>query len=769
MPNKYELRRRAIKEAKGRSDNPFASPRQGGKVQSGGYSPPPMDRIGLTWVLCLALALLTVAVYVQTARHKFTVCDDNVYIYENPRIVTGLTWEHVKWAFADSHEGNWHPLTWISHMLDWQLFGLGSWEPENLRYKTSWPGGHHLVNMVIHGTNAVLLFLALRLLTGTLWPSFVVAALFGIHPLRVESVAWAAERKDVLCGLFWMASMLAYALYTRRRPLMQSSPPEVGGTLGLYALVVLFFGMALLAKAMAITLPCVLLLLDAWPLGRWRRALWPPGNRGGPDFVNGAWLVLEKVPLFALVAYDWLQTVVGQDKGVALNSWEALPPAPRMLNCLMSVANYLGQMFWPAGLAPFYPHPYMIKNGWGGFTAVNYCEVAIGGVILVTVTAAVIVFWRRGYLAVGWFWFLGTLTPVIGLPYQAGTQARADRYTYLPMIGICLMVAWLLKEAADRWPRSRRSMAAGAVVVFAVLSAITFKQVSYWIDSYVLFEHAAEVTDNNWFAYNHIGIAYDSDAKKMFAIDAAAAKALFDELAENFKAPPRHLDDSLKSVLPAAGSIDDFKAAAQEAESRPEAAVVVRLLGRCLRDDAADQARLRFRQQQPGRLLCSQDGPKDLALAEKYFRGRLMSNPRYADAFNNLGIILAREEKFDEAIMSHIAGFARAQRQGLGPQQSLPRVPAEARPASEERQSRKGQAGPDQRPAGEPRFPAMRSELFGRVDHPLRDPTRAKGPCRGLPLCLADGDHRRQVAGNCPCRTEFREPLPRQPSSRRGD
>ena len=303
MANKYQLRRRTLKEAQGRSDNPFASPRFGGGTESSGYTPPPpMDRRGLTLGLSLGLAVLIAALYVQTAGHQFTVCDDNVYIYEKPQIINGLTppfeqlkddfslaklkefvgvtWGHVVWAFADSHEGNWHPLTWISHMIDFQVFG--TWQAENNRYVNSWPGGHHLVSMGIHCLNAILLFLALRLMTGTLWPSFVVAVLFGIHPLRVESVAWAAERKDVLCGLFWMASMLAYAFYARRRPLMQSSPREAAGTLGVYALVTLLFAMALLAKSMAVTLPCVFLLLDAWPLGRWQKALWPGGAGPAP-------------------------------------------------------------------------------------------------------------------------------------------------------------------------------------------------------------------------------------------------------------------------------------------------------------------------------------------------------------------------------------------------------------------------------------------------------------------------------------------------------
>ena len=352
MANKYELRRRALKDSGVGVATAYGSPRRGKRgetMPSRGYIPPPsMDRVGITTALCLGLFVLVTALYVQTASHEFTVCDDNVYIYEKPQIISGLTWENVKWAFQDAHEGNWHPLTWISHMLDWQLFSHGTWEPENHRYKDSWPGGHHLVSMTIHATNAILLFLALRILTGTLWPCFVVAALFAAHPLRAESVAWAAERKDVLCGLFWMSSLLTYALYARRPPLLQSSSKESLATIGLYVLLNVFMALGLMAKSMIVTLPCVLILLDIWPLNRWKKALWPPGREDQElDLFGGLVLLLEKAPLFGLAAIDCAITIYGQAKGVALNSFEGLPMSVRLLTPWNRAASICARPFGP--------------------------------------------------------------------------------------------------------------------------------------------------------------------------------------------------------------------------------------------------------------------------------------------------------------------------------------------------------------------------------------------------------------------------------------
>jgi tetratricopeptide (TPR) repeat protein len=653
MANKYELRRRALKDAEGRSDS---SRRSGGAKLESYCPPPPMDRRGLTLALSLGLVVLIMALYVQTAGHQFTVCDDNVYIYEKPQIVSGLTWDHVVWAFADAHEGNWHPLTWISHMIDWQLFSQGSWEPENARYKTSWPGGHHLVSMGIHCANAVLLFLALRLMTGTLWPSFIVAALFGVHPLRVESVAWAAERKDVLCGLFWMASMLAYTCYARRRPISESSGVEAAGTVGIYLLVTVFFALGLMSKSMIVTLPCVFILLDIWPLGRWKKALWPAGRIDSePNIGVAAWLLLvEKIPWFAMVYWDCQITVYGQNKSVALNSFEGLPMWARLLNAVVSCGEYLRQTVWPTGLAPFYTHPAMIADGW---TREFYIQLATYSVLLLAITGTAIWFFRkRPFLAIGWFWYLGTLLPVIGI-IQVGTQARADRYTYLPMIGVYLMVAWLLMEIAERWPKSRNLLATGCVAVLIALCAVTFRQVGYWVDSYTLFRHAVEVTDKNYFAYNHIGIAYDADARKLTNLEAKEADDLFNHLAEDFPGPPKKLDDSLKRPLALAGAAEDFKAASKTLDRMQKQQLLYDYSADAFQSTLDIKPDYDFGNNNLGVYYARKIRPEDLALAEKYFTRALNCNQRYADAFNNLGIILVREGKFDEAIACHKKGL----------------------------------------------------------------------------------------------------------------
>jgi protein O-mannosyl-transferase len=620
MANKYQIRRRALKESQARSENPFASPRSGGREKTRAatpYTPPPrMDRLLTTVLLSLVLTVLITALYVQTAGHKFTVCDDNVYIYEqHHEIKTGLTWESIKWAFAEPHEGNWHPLTWLSHMLDWQTFG--KWQPENNIYVDSWPGGHHLVSMCLHGANAILLFLALRLMTSTLWPSFIVAALFAVHPLRVESVAWAAERKDVLCGLFWMASMLTYAVYARRRPIYDSMPNEAAGTVGIYVLLCLFFSLGLMAKSMIVTLPCVFILLDIWPLGRWKAAVGQKGR--GINIAAVVTLIVEKIPLFLLDLGDCLVTIYGQNKGVALNSFEGLPLSARLYNAVESCGEYLRQTFWPTGLAPFYTHPHMIPDGW---TPEFYNRFYIYAALLLMITGAAIWFIRqRPFLAIGWFWYLGALMPVIGI-IQVGTQARADRYTYLPMIGVYLMVAWLLKEIADRWPQTRFSLAAACLAALTALSVLTWLQVSYWIDSYKLFEHAVVVTDKNYFAFNHIGIAYDQDAKK----DMAAAEAIPDP--QTAQARRKFAEEEFDH------SADAFRAAI---DIKPD---------------------YDFGNNNLGVYYARRGKPEDLKLAEKYFRGALVSNQRYADAYNNLAIVLSRQGKYDEAIDMHKRGLS---------------------------------------------------------------------------------------------------------------
>jgi protein O-mannosyl-transferase len=398
----------------------------------------------LTRSRCLALAALafaTLALYAPVAGHPFIHFDDNRYLTENPVTQGGLSWAGLAWAFTTLHASNWHPLTWLSHMLDVQLFGMN-------------PGAHHLANAAWHAVNAALLAVALNRLTGAFGRSLVVAALFAVHPLHVESVAWVAERKDLLSTFFGLLALLAYARHAER-------PSR-----GRLALVGLAFAASLLAKPMWVTLPFLLLLLDVWPLRRLERV--PLGR-----------LVAEKLPLLALSVASSAVTVVAQGRGNAITGLE-LGLGARLGNALVAYASYLGKTFWPADLAIFYPHAE------GELAAAT---VLVSALMLLAATAlAVAQLRRRPWVALGWFWFLGTLVPVIGL-VQVGAQAMADRYTYLPIIGIFIAMVWsaweLFGALASGWPAR-----AAAVAVLLALSGVTWHQLDFWKDHLTLFRHA---------------------------------------------------------------------------------------------------------------------------------------------------------------------------------------------------------------------------------------------------------------------------------------
>ncbi|MEW6071196.1 MAG: tetratricopeptide repeat protein [Planctomycetota bacterium] len=428
--------------------------------------PPPEPFGGAAWstgLVAAALAILaaTMAVYGRTAGHEFLSLDDPDYVTGNPWVRGGLSRASVAWAITHSYAANWHPLTWLSHMLDVELFGMD-------------PGSPHLVNAALHIASTALLFLALRAMTREPWPSLLVAALFALHPLHVESVAWVSERKDVLSTAFGMGTLLAYAGYARRPGL------------GRYAAVFVLLALGLLAKSMLVTLPVLLLLLDAWPL-----------RRKEPI----ARLVLEKLPLLALSLAISVKTVVSQGAAGAVSTTEVFTVPVRILNALSSYLLYLGQTVWPAGLACFYPHPAIVAPESRALLATGLA----GAAVLAGVTAAALLGRRRWpYLLVGWLWYLGTLVPVIGL-VQVGEQARADRYTYLPLIGIFLALAGALADLGARRPAVRRGVAAGAGIVLAALTGLTWRQVGVWRDSESLWAHALEVTDRNYHAFDHLG------------------------------------------------------------------------------------------------------------------------------------------------------------------------------------------------------------------------------------------------------------------------
>jgi tetratricopeptide (TPR) repeat protein len=416
--------------------------------------------------LSLLLVLAVGAVYGQTARHEFITFDDDMYILNNREVTGGLSWAGLRWAFG-FHAGNWHPLTWVSHMLDVQLFGL-------------WAGGHHLVSVGLHAANAVLLLALLAALTGALWPSAAVAALFALHPLRVESVVWAAERKDVLSALFWLLCTGAYLRHLRR-----PGP-------GRYLLALGLFAAGLAAKPMLVTLPFALLLLDWWPLGRALRR----GEPGAvlPDARTAAALLAEKLPFFSLSLLSSAVTLRAQTEGVI----PFVTPAfgTRFANAAVSYVRYVGSFAWPDGLAFLYPYP---RAG----VPLALAAAALAALALVS-AAAVYCGRRRPYLPFGWFWYLGTLVPVIGL-VQVGGQARSDRYTYLTTVGLAVALVWLV---AERWPRgvrARRALAGAFALALLALAGASAAYARVWRESLTLYQYTAGVTKDNFIVLNNLG------------------------------------------------------------------------------------------------------------------------------------------------------------------------------------------------------------------------------------------------------------------------
>lgn len=465
-------------------------------------------------LVCLALAILTIIAFWQIKESGFISLDDNIYVYENSYIQSGLNWGNIARAFSfelPEKIGHWHPLTWLSLMLDYSLFGLN-------------PMGYHLVNLLLHILNTVFLFLILRRMTRATWPSAFVAVLFAIHPLHVESVAWVTERKDVLSTFFWMLTLGAYNYYVQRRELKR------------YALVILFFALGLMSKPMLVTLPFVLLLLDFWPLERFSEGKPAPQIQAvvvkpevsdrkkkksrktenkkmevkqplmvrkpaEPEF---QWsliypLLLEKVPLFVLAIISSVATYIAASSAGAISFFEVFPLDVRIGNAIVSYVIYIGKMILPVNLAVFYPHP----------GNVVLWQVLGSAVILMAITFVVL--WRvkkSPYLATGWLWYVGTLVPVIGI-VQAGTQAMADRYTYISLIGLFIMVAWGVPDLLRKWNYRREILLTTSVLVILCLSILTWKQVGYWQNSLTLYDHALKVTENNWFIYVSRGLAYN--------------------------------------------------------------------------------------------------------------------------------------------------------------------------------------------------------------------------------------------------------------------
>lgn len=427
-------------------------------------------------LLSLLLVVVTLALYNPVSRNRFVNFDDDRYVTENPHVRAGLRWTTVSWTFTSLEQANWHPLTWLSHALDCQLFQLN-------------PVGHHYTNLLLHATNALLLFLILQWFTGYTARSLMVAALFAVHPLNVESVAWVAERKNVLCMFFFLLAIAAYGWYVWRPGVVR------------YWVVAVLFAMALMSKPMAITLPLLLLLLDYWPLGRMRF----PGNvrfhddgreQFAPCTQSLTTLCIEKLPLLALSAGSAVITMMAQRAGGAVLTSAARSPLLRFENVIVSYALYIQKAIWPSHLAALYPYPHALP-AW---------QVAASAIFLLAVTCAVVNHRRHRYLVVGWFWYLGTMVPMIGL-VQVGNQAMADRYTYLPLIGVFMMTVWAAAEWASAWQFSVKYLATVGFAFLLAFSAVTRIQLDYWHDDFSLWSHALAVTRNNYVAENNFANA----------------------------------------------------------------------------------------------------------------------------------------------------------------------------------------------------------------------------------------------------------------------
>lgn len=433
-------------------------------------------------MLCLLIAVLTLVVYNSVTRNAFVNVDDDRYITGNPHVHEGLVWKTMVWAFTSYDEANWHPLTWISHALDYQLFGMN-------------PAGAHYMNVLLHAASAILLFLLLQAATGYAWRSLMVALLFALHPLNVESVAWASERKNVLSLLFFLAALHVYRKYAA-----SPSAPR-------YASVALLFALGLMAKPQIITFPFVLLLWDFWPLRRM-----DPGNTPARTFSA---LVVEKIPLFALSAISAAITLQAQSAGGAVRSAVEYSFLVRLSNALVAYAAYLWKAIWPVHLAAMYPHPGDSLPGW---------QIAVSAFVLAALTALALMGRKHRYLPVGWFWFLGTLVPMIGL-VQVGSQAMADRYAYLPLIGIFFAAVWGIADWAATRQITPRTLAVPAIAAILALGILTYRQVSYWHDSETLWTHALQVTRRNYIAEDSLGGALAGQGRVEEAIQHFRAAA----------------------------------------------------------------------------------------------------------------------------------------------------------------------------------------------------------------------------------------------------
>jgi protein O-mannosyl-transferase len=625
------------------------------KAKTADARAPWREKLARPGFLCLLLAVATLAVFLPVGWHGYVNYDDSDYVTANKHVQSGLSWENVVWAFKTGHASNWHPLTWISHMLDLQLFG-------------DKPGAQHLVSVGFHIANTLLLFLLLLRMTGALWRSFMVAALFALHPLHVESVAWVSERKDVLSMLLFLLTLGAYVRCVECSSQIAEcrvQQPEAGATrqtLGTtdpaphftfhvsrstpalfsalwYVLALLCFALGLMSKPMLVTLPFVLLLLDFWPLQRFQLTT---KNSRLRTLIS---LCLEKLPFFLLVAASSVVTFIVQRKGGAVST--ALSLGARVANALVAYVRYIRKMFWPSDLSVLYPHP----GHWPAW------QVAGAAALLLAIGVGVIFSARRRpYLAMGWLWFCGTLVPVIGL-VQVGVQSMADRYTYLPLIGLFIVLVWGFAEWMPNRPWRTQVLTAGSLSVLAACTLLTARQIRIWRNSEALFGHAVQVTRGNYLAYNNLGFyLYNlgrtaeamEDYRQALKINPSYEDAL-NNLGYALAGQKKHLE-----------AIPLYEAALRV---RPNHVEVHNNLGNALSEigkiDEAIKHYLIVLQQQPDHADAHNNLGIALAMQGKldeaapHFLAAIRSNPKYASAHSNIGNAFAVQHKLEEAIREY--------------------------------------------------------------------------------------------------------------------
>ena len=533
--------------------------------------------------ICVFLVAATFSIYGQVQNHEFLTYDDAKYVTENLHIQSGFTRDSFVWAFTEPYAANWHPVTWLSHMLDFELYGLD-------------PSGHHLTSLLFHIANTLLLFGVLLKMTGALWRSAMVAALFALHPINVQSVAWVAERKNVLSTFFWFLTMWAYASYAKA--------PRIG----VYLLVVLFLALGLMAKPMLVTLPFALILLDFWPLKRWG---WE--DTRSQEIKK---LILEKIPLFILVVGASITTYIVQQNVDAVQSTNFFSLYSRTSNALVSYLEYLEKMIWPQELAVFYPHPGDSLPIW---------EALICGLVLVGITTWVVrSFRQKPYLAVGWFWYLGTLVPVIGI-VQVGEQAMADRYMYVPLVGIFIAIVWGVSEWIKKGQQKFLFVVAGVCIV--LLMIITRGQVSLWKNGITLFEHAAVVAEKNHrissTLHSLLGDAYHHKGKLTLAVS---------EFKRSLNINPGNLSSlsAIAVVLEEQGNLKKAEIFYRKAMERGSKSHL----------DYYNLANTLYKL-------------GNLEEAALYYRKAIVMNPDFVGAHYNLGNALGRQEKFKQAEVAY--------------------------------------------------------------------------------------------------------------------